>query len=146
MAVLVTGPENCCKQVRDRKKERPMDGLLFQMGVLILQERHLQCYAWPTHSTGPQRHSGLGRSLVWHCSQSLTLLSLRVWESHHCQAVCGAQQVGSRGASWGKQSLAPTWGDDTLRDAGCPLPRAHCYTGSGSAGPVGLCTDQTALA
>lgn len=38
------------------------------MGALILQEGHLQCYTWPTHSNEPQRHSGLGRSLAWHCS------------------------------------------------------------------------------
>lgn len=27
-----------------------MDGLLFNMGHLILQERHLLCFTWPTHT------------------------------------------------------------------------------------------------
>lgn len=60
--------ENCCKYKNGRKNERPVGGFLCNKRNIILQESHLQCCTWLTHSNEPWRHSRLGRSLVWHCS------------------------------------------------------------------------------
>lgn len=86
-----------------------MNGLLFNMGHIILQERHLLCYTWPTHAhtNKPQRHRRLGRSLGWLCSpwhSSPSTLGNLASTRHYLIHAGG----GSEGVSWGRQNLALT--------------------------------------